>query len=76
MPISPPFDWLRLFLSQTFTCINTQAISPLLFFLLTPPMKMEQTVFSKMLAHKIKTMGNHPKEEYNIQNMAKVSNQE
>jgi hypothetical protein len=75
LPIPPPAERLRLFLSQTFSCINTQVISPRLFFLLTPPMKMEQTVFCEMLAHKIRTLGNHPKEEYNIQDMAKVWNQ-
>ena len=38
---------------QTFTCINTLAISSQLFFLLTPPMKMGQTQCSETLAHKI-----------------------
>jgi len=32
----------QLFLSQTFTCINTLVISSRLFFLLTPPMTMEE----------------------------------
>ena len=31
------------------------------FFLLTPPMKMEQTVCSKTSAYKIQAPGNHPK---------------
>jgi len=44
--------------------------------LLTPPMKMEQTECSKTSAYKIQMPGNHQKEEYNIQNKAKVWNQE
>jgi len=32
------------------------------FFLLTPPMMMEQTECSETLAHKIQMLGNHPKE--------------
>jgi len=43
---------------------------------IAPPTKMEQTECSKMLAHKIQTVGNHSKKEYNIQNMVKVWNQE
>jgi len=39
-PIPPP-DWPRLHLSQTFTCINTLAISTQLLFLSAWPMKME-----------------------------------
>ena len=45
LPVPPPSDWLRLFLSQTSSSINTPAISSRLFFLLTPPMSMEQTMF-------------------------------
>jgi len=41
---------------------NTPTISSWLFFLLTLPMKMEQTQCSEMLAHKIQRPGNHPKE--------------
>jgi len=37
----------QLFLSQTFNCINTPAISSRLFFLLTPPMMMEQSSVPK-----------------------------
>ena len=37
-------DWLRMFLSQSFSCTNTQTISSRLFFSLKPPMKMEQSV--------------------------------
>jgi hypothetical protein len=39
-----PSDKLRLFLSQNFTCINSLAVSSRLFFLLSPPVKMEQIV--------------------------------
>jgi hypothetical protein len=43
-----------------------KAILSHLFFLLTPPMKMELQACSETLAHKIQTAGNHPKEK--IQN--------
>ena len=33
-----------------------------LFFLLTPLVMMEQTKCSKTSAHKLQTLGNHPKE--------------
>ena len=52
-------------LSQTFTFTNNLAISSQLFFLLTPPMTMEQTECSETSAHKIQTPGNHPNKEYN-----------
>ena len=45
--IPPHSNQLRLFLSQTFTCINTLAILSWLFFLLTPPMKNEQSVLKR-----------------------------
>jgi len=67
LPIPSPSDWPRLLLSQTFTCINTLAISSQLFFLFTQPMKMEQTKCSAKSAHKIQKPGNHPKER--IQNI-------
>ena len=44
------------------TRINTPEISSRLFFLLTPPMKMEQAECSETSAHKIQKPGNHPKE--------------
>jgi len=46
--------------------------SRIVFFLITPPMKMEQC--SETSAHKIQTPGNYPKKkkEYNIQNTEKV----
>jgi len=62
LPVVPPSDWLRLFLSLTFTRINTPTISSRLFFLLTPPMKKEQTECSETSAYKIQMPGNHPKE--------------
>ena len=61
-PVPAPSDWLWLFLSQTFSHINTPTISYQLFFLLTLPMKMEETKCSKMSAHKIQMPGNHPNE--------------
>jgi hypothetical protein len=47
-----------------------------IFFLFTRPMKMETTECSQTSAHKIQTLGNHPKDEYNIHNTAKFWNQE
>jgi hypothetical protein len=38
-------------------------ISSWLFFLLTPPIKMEQTECSEMSAYKIQTLGNHTKND-------------
>ena len=43
----------RVFLSQTFTYINTLEIPSRLFFLLTPPIKSEETECSETSAHKI-----------------------
>jgi len=40
------------------------------------PMKMEQTGCSETSVYKIQTPGNHPKKAYNLQDMAKVWNQE
>jgi hypothetical protein len=42
--VPSPSDWLRLFLIQTFSHINTPTISSQLTFLLTPPMKVGQNV--------------------------------
>ena len=52
----------NLFPCQTFSHTNTPTISSRLFFLLTLPLKMEQTERSKTLAYKIQTPGNHPEE--------------
>jgi hypothetical protein len=45
----PPSDWPRLFSSQNISLINNPTISSRLFFLLTLPMKMEQTERSETL---------------------------
>jgi hypothetical protein len=58
-PVIFPSDCLKLFLDQTFYRINTPIISSLLFFLLAPPMKVEQTECSETSAHKIQTPGNN-----------------
>jgi len=60
LSVTPPSDWPRPLLRQTFTCINTLAISCQLFFLFKRPMKMEQC--SETSAQKIQMPGNHPKE--------------
>jgi hypothetical protein len=57
--LSPTFlFWLRLFLSQTFSHINTPTFSNLVILHIYPPMKMEQTECSEMSAYKIQTPGN------------------
>jgi hypothetical protein len=61
-PHPPPSVWLRLFSSQTFSSLNTPTVSFRLFFLLTPPMKMERTVCSETSAYTFQKPGNHPKE--------------
>jgi len=38
---------------------------------ITPPMKMEQTVCSEMLAHKIQMPGNHPQERIQLSEQRK-----
>ena len=58
--IPPPSDWLRLFSSHTFSRINSPTISSRLYFLLTPPMKMEQTQRSETSAYKIQMPANYP----------------
>jgi hypothetical protein len=57
-----------------FTCINTLAISPHLFFLFTRTMKLEQSV-RKHRHIKFRRRGITQKKEYNIHNTAKVWNQ-
>jgi len=49
-------------IDQTFSRINTPTISFRLFFLLTPPMKIEAIECSETSAYKIPRSGNHPKE--------------
>ena len=63
-PVHPPSDWLRLFLSQTFPCINIPTVSSWKFFLLTPPLKTEQSV-PKRLHIKFRYRGIAQKKEYN-----------
>jgi len=52
LPCHLPSVWLRLFLSQTFSCINTAAFSTPVILHTYPPMKMEQTECFKTLAYK------------------------
>jgi len=58
----PPSYWLRLFSSQTFSRINTPTFSIPVILHPYPPMKMEQTECSEMLAYKIQMLGNYPEE--------------
>ena len=58
----PPSNWLRLFLSQTFSCINTRTFSTPVILHTYLPMKMEQTECSETSAYKIQTLENYPEE--------------
>ena len=60
-PSPSPSDYHRLISIQFFSCINNPTISCQLFFLLAPPIEMEQRAFWKS-ACKIQTAGNHPEE--------------
>jgi len=60
LPCHPPSYWLRLFSSQTFSCINTTTFSTPVILQTYPPMMMEQC--SETLAYKIHTLGNYPEE--------------
>ena len=66
-PHSPSFQLAQAILNQTFTCINTLAISSQLLFMLMPSMKMELTECSKTSAHtKFGCWGISQKKEYNL----------
>jgi len=60
-PCHPPSDWLTLFLSQPFSCINTPTFSTPVILHIYLPMKMEQADYSEILAYKIQTAGNYPR---------------
>ena len=60
-PCPSSFRSAQTSLNQNFTRINNLAVSSQLFFLFTWLVKKEQTGCSKMSAHKIQTLGNHPK---------------
>ena len=62
LSVHPSSDWIRLILSQPFSYINTPTFTSLLFFLLTPRIKMEEIECSEMSEHKTQTLGNHQKE--------------
>jgi len=62
----PPSCWLRVFSSQTFSCINTPTFSNLVILHAYPSMKMEQTECSEMTAYKIQTQGNYREESIQI----------
>ena len=58
--------WLRLFSSQTISCINTPTFSNLVVLHTCQPMKMEQTECHETSAYKIQTLGNYPDESIQI----------
>jgi hypothetical protein len=74
-PCHPPSDWLRLFSSQTFSRINTPTFSTPVILQTYPPMKMEQSA-PKRRHIQLRRRGITQKKAYNIQNTAKVWNQE
>jgi len=65
LPVTTPFDWLRLFSSQTVTRINTPTISARLFFHANTAYE-DGTECSERSAYKIQTPGNHPKERIQV----------
>ena len=76
-PLPPPksFRLALTILSQTFTFTKTIAISSQLFFLLTPPMKMELTECSET-STQFRRRGITQKKENNFKNTAKAWNEE
>jgi hypothetical protein len=75
LPYHPPSYWLRLFSNQTFSCILTPTFSNLLILHNYPAMKMEQSV-PKRRYIKFRRPRITQKKAYDIQNKAKVWNQE
>jgi hypothetical protein len=72
----PPSHWLRLFSSQTFSRIYTPTfLKPSHFFIPTCLWRWNRQC-CEMSAYKIQSWGITQKKAYNIQNMAKVWNQE
>jgi hypothetical protein len=76
LPCQPPSYWLRLFSSQTFSCINTPTFLNLLILHTYPPMKMEQTECSETSPYKIHMPGNYPEESMQHSEHGKILNQE
>jgi hypothetical protein len=58
-------SWLKLFLSQTLSHMDTPTILKFLSLFTYLPMKMEQIECSETSAYEIQTLGNYPEE--NIQ---------
>ena len=63
--VGSPADFPTLLLSQTFTCINTPAISSQLLFLPKRPTKMEQSI-PKRRHREFRRRGVTQKKEYSI----------
>jgi len=61
-PSQSPFFQSAQAIFEPISHIKTPTILSRLFFLLTPPMKMEQKEHTEKSAYKIQTPGNHPKE--------------
>ena len=70
LPCHPPLYWLRLFLSQTFSSINTPTFSNLVILHTYAPMKMGQSV-PKRWHIKFRRRGITPQKAYNIRTRRK-----
>ena len=76
LPCHPPSHWLRLFSSQTFSHINTPTfLKPSHFFIPTCQWRWNRKC-CEMSAYKIQSWRITQKQANNIQNAAKVWNQE
>ena len=73
-PCHPPSNWLRLFLSQTFSCIHTPTFSTPVILHTYPPMKMEQSV-PKCRHIKFRHQGNTQKKVYSVKGIHIVAKQ-
>jgi hypothetical protein len=69
-PVTLLNDWLRLFLSRTFSHVNTPTFWTPVIFRTYPPMKMEQTECSETLAYKFGRRGIARKKAQNIDGLS------
>jgi len=76
LPCRPPSDWLRLSLRQTFSRLNTPTSQHRSFFITTGLWRWDRQSVPKCWHIKFRCQGITQKKAYNIQNTAKVWNQE
>jgi hypothetical protein len=65
-PVTLLSNWLKLFLSQTFSHMDTPTILKFLSLFTFLPVKTEQIECSEMSAYKIQTSGNYPEENIQV----------